>query len=379
MPIHSCERCGYSLELPEGNRLNCGCHLATFIDNRPKQRIPAVGKVGTELAAIIPRIFRKSKKCGCHEYANLMDSWGIDGCIQRYDEIVATLVKRANRQWFLRMFPDSSKEAKAKQWLDQAIENALRALKASRPDNGDWYVAITTAPRKDCTLIQCIASMRKAGWEPTIFAEPGSTATDAETIWNESRKGCWHNWLASARYALDNSNAKIILTVQDDSLFHPDSRAFMEASRWPSKDVGFVSLYTPKHYSFAAGGKLRPPGIYRIRTTSLWGACALVWPRDVLAKVIEHPIARQWTGARPRSGNKAVIQKRRDNPHLIANSDTAIGRILNKMGRTMWFVDPSPVSHIAVHSAIGHGSNTGRRNCYRCADHSIPLEAQVRP
>lgn len=357
-------------------RLFCSCGAKTespIPSKRPE------GKVGTELAAIIPRIFRKSKKCDCMAFAYEMDTWGIAGCIKHYDEIIDHLVRQANRRWFLRMFPDATKEAKAREWLDLAIDKAKQALKATRPDNGDWYVAITTAPRKDCTLIQCIESMRKAGWEPTIFAEPGSTASDAETIWNPERKGCWHNWLASARYALDNSNAKYILTVQDDSLFHPDSRTFAESSLWPSRDVGFVSLYTPKHYSFAAGGKLRPPGIYRIRTTSLWGACALVWPRDVLAKVVEHPIARQWTGARPRSGNKAVIQRRRDNPHLIANSDTAIGRILNKIGRTMWFVDPSPVSHIAVHSAIGHGSNTGRRNCYRCADHSIPLEAQVRP
>ena len=373
-----CEACGN--DYPGiTKRLFCSCGAKTESAFVQPLRLAPAGKVGTELAAIIPRIFRKSKTCGCQAYANLMDSWGIDGCIQRYDEIIATLVKRANRQWFLRMFPDASKEAKAKQWLDQAIENALRSLKASRPQNGNWYVAITTAPRKDCTLIQCIESMRKAGWEPTIFAEPGSTASDAETIWNPERKGCWHNWLASARHALAHSDAKYILTVQDDSLFHPDSRSFAESILWPSKDVGFVSLYTPKHYSFSAGSKLRPVGIHRIKTTSLWGACALVWPRDVLANVVEHPIARQWTGARPRSGNKGVIQKRKDNPHLIANSDTAIGRILNKMRRSMWFIDPSPVSHIAIHSAIGHGSNTGRRNCHRCADHSTPLLQQVRP
>ena len=348
-------------------------HTASAITGR--------GKVGTELAKIIPRIFRQNDKCECKEYANRMDSWGIDGCIARRQEIIQTLVRRANRRWFLRLFPDATKEAKATEWLDQAIANAQLALQPkTRTIKGkdDWYVAITTAPRKDCTLLSCIESIRQAGWEPTVFAEPGSTITDAATVWNDARKGCWHNWLASAKYALTQSDAKIILTVQDDVAFHPDSRDFCESILWPAKHAGFVSLYTPKHYSFSKTA-MKPVGVNRIKTSSLWGACALVWRREVLQQVVNHPIAQQWLGVRPRSGNPAVLQRRRDNPHMIANSDTAIGRILNKLGRTMWFVDPSPCSHIAVHSTIGHGGNGGRRNCYRCADHSRPLKEQVLP
>jgi hypothetical protein len=102
-----------------------------------------------------------------------------------------------------------------------------------------------------------------------------------------------------------------------------------------------------------------------------------VWRREVLSSVIDHRIAKAWAGARPKSGNKAVIQRRRDNPHTIANSDTAIGKICNAMGIGMWFVDPSPVSHIARYSTISHGDNTGRRNAYRIADHSLPLSYQV--
>jgi hypothetical protein len=43
----------------------------------------------------------------------------------------------------------------------------------------------------------------------------------------------------------------------------------------------------------------------------------------------------------------------------------------------MWFMDPSPVQHIAKYSATNHGGNTGKRNCGRCAKYSIPLEDQV--
>jgi hypothetical protein len=237
-----------------------------------------------------------------------------------------------------------------------------------------WAVAVTTAPRRDCTLRRCIASMQACGWSPTIFAEPNATrAKGINTIENKRRLGVWHNWLQAARWAIDQ-DAEYIITVQDDSLFHPDSKSFIESIQWPA-DAAFVSLYTPKHYTVANGGRLRPPGINRIRTSSLWGACALVWRPKVLARVIDHPIAKTWLGVR---GSRPEIRQRRAaDPALIANSDTAIGRIVNAIGLGMYFVDPSPVSHIARHSSIGHGSNNGRRNAYRIADRSLPLIKQV--
>lgn len=166
------------------------------------------------------------------------------------------------------------------------------------------------------------------------------------------------------------------MTVQDDSLFHPDSKLFVDSLSWP-KNCGFVSLYTPKHYSLNKQNKLRPIGVNRIVTKSLWGACALVWRRDTLKSVIETPTCKYWLGAPPKSGAKSVLENRKKNPSLIANSDTAIGKAINRLGLDMFFVDPSPVHHIAQFSTISHGDNTGRRNCYRCADFEKPLMDQV--
>lgn len=171
------------------------------------------------------------------------------------------------------------------------------------------------------------------------------------------------------------TNAEFILTVQDDAYFHPDSKAFLDAIVWPS-DAGFISLYTPKHYSDG-----RQPGLNRIRTSSLWGACALAWRRESLEQVIAHTIAHSWCGVPPKSAatRSAVMERRKRQPDTIANSDTAIGRILNAMGLSMYFVDPSPVQHIAPVSSISHGGNEGRRNCSRCADHRERLVDQVFP
>jgi hypothetical protein len=259
-----------------------------------------------------------------------------------------------------------------------AIHRTREKLSAAHPvtNNGDWFVAVTTAPRKRCTLQECLDSIRNAGWEPTVFAEPGSTLTDAFTITNEDKKGVWHNWLASARYALEKTDAKLILTVQDDSLFHPESRQFVESIEWPS-DAGFVSLYTAKHYSFSNNGELRPIGINRINTKSFWGSVALAWKREVLQAAVDSSVASKWLGVKPRSGSVSVIKSRRNNPALIANSDAAHGKIVRSLGLSVYCIDPSPVQHIAIHSTISHGGNTGRRNCYRCADHDTPLADQV--
>jgi len=239
-------------------------------------------------------------------------------------------------------------------------------------------VAVTTAPRNECTLAYCLASIESCGWIPIVFAEPNATATDYQTIASPTKLGIWHNWLNSCRWSLENTDSEYVLTVQDDSLFHPDCKRFVDSMVWP-RNAAFVSLYTPKHYSQRKDRTLRPVGINRITTKSLWGACALLWRRDTLSQVLDTPTCRHWLGATPKSRSKTVFENRRLNPSTIANSDTAIGKSINRLGLDMYFIDPSPVHHIARFSTISHGDNTGRRNCSRCADFDRPLSDQVYP
>lgn len=344
---------------------------------------------GTELKRLVSWFWSPSKKCNrCTDRAIKMNRWGVDKCRRRKDLIVAWLRQSAEKN----NLPFS--QVAASILIDLAISNAekktrprLEIIKSDR-----WAVAVTTAPRRECTLQQCVDSIRGCGWEPVVFAEPGSTSVNAETMWNHTRLGVWHNWLNSAKWCLENTKADFILTVQDDSLFHPDSKTFAESILWPAENAAFVSLYTPKHYTIRKDGTVRDPGVNRIVTKSLWGACALIWPREVLQQVVTHPVATHWAGASPmrtttdsngkkrkrlRSEIQAIYEKRRSDPSTIANSDTAIGKIANAMGKTMWFVDPSPVQHIARFSTISHGDNSGRRNAWRIAHHERPLNEQV--
>lgn len=259
-----------------------------------------------------------------------------------------------------------------------------------------WTAVLTTAPRRDPTVHLSIESLRHAGLEPIVFAEPDSPATDALTYTAPTRLGVWHNWLRSAHWALDNTSAAYILTVQDDALLHPDSQAFLSALPWPN-NAAFVSLYTPRLYSFTSprqGFQPLPPGLRRIHTRSLWGALALVWERSALAAALAHPLAASWLGAKPRryitvEGRRhrrtrpeieAIYQHRRQDPATIANSDTAIGKLCNAIQRPMYFVDPSAVCHLAKFSSItNHGGNTGNRQAHRIADFDRPLFNQVFP
>jgi|GEM_PF-2027510 len=307
---------------------------------------------------------------------------------QKRDELADTIIRRGAdilpgwARFAMKQAPAVTRRLVLR-WIDRAIvRGASPALPIARPKTWkhNWVAVVTTAPRREPTLEHCVDSMRVAGWEPVVFAEPGSVAVEAQTITHPERLGVWHNWLASVRWALQHTDADVIMTVQDDSLFHSDSRAVAEQLLWPSANCGFLSLYTAKHYQLKHDNpNAWTTGVRRVKTRNFWGSCALAWPRPVLEQALKTKIARNWLGVLPRrrSQHADAVARRKAEPHRIQNSDTAIGKIVNSLKREMWFIDPSPVSHVARHSAIGHGGNLGRRNCYRCADHAIPLAEQV--
>jgi hypothetical protein len=337
--------------------------------------------VGTEVHKMIPAWLEKPG-CKCKDMARKMNVWGTSGCENNRQVILNHLTRKAKEVGFFSWVP----EVATRMVVDRMITSAINKVKSKEKHNQNkWYCAVTTAPRDIPTLNTCLQSLQIAGWDPFIFAEPNSVKPLVEFkdsyIINDERKGVWHNWLQSLRYGLENTDANIFLTVQDDSLFHPDSKTFVEKILWPAENVGFVSLYTPKHYSIQPKfkTKARPKGVNRIHTKSFWGACGLVWPRPVVEAIVDHPFALQWLGAhlRTKSAWESMKEKRRKEPWRIQNSDTAIGKLMNRMERTMWFCDPSPVQHISLTSATGHGGNKGRRNCGRCASWEESLFDQI--
>jgi hypothetical protein len=345
--------------------------------------------IGTELEKIIESYVGHIECPACRRTVISLNGHTADTIALKRDELVETIYKRGRQllnpalKVALKLGSQPAKRV-INVWLDRAI--AAGTVQASVPQirsvetRRTWAVGVTTAPRKDPTLTACIDSLHAAGFDPVVFAEPGSERTNARVMQNETKRGCWHNWLHTARWLLEHTDADVLMTVQDDAVFHPDSLEFADSVLWPREDTAFVSLYTPKHYQLKAGDPERwGPGVRRVTTTSLWGTLAVAWDRDTLAKVVDHHIAKTWLGVGPRKkcARPAHFQARRQDPSSINNADTAVGKICNLLGRSMWFLDPSPVVHIAKHSAIAHGDNSGRRNCHRCADHDKPLAEQI--
>ena len=273
--------------------------------------------VGTEVHKMIPK-FLEQPGCKCKDMARKMNLWGPDGCENNKTIIVNHLCHKAETVGFLSWVPKSATRMVVERMVTSAI-----------------------------------------------------------VIQNEKRRGVWWNWIDSLKYGLENTDANIFMTVQDDSMFHPDSKSFAEKIMWPDERTGFISLYTPKHYSVVPKFKTKPKptGVNRVYSKALWGACAMVWPRAVVEAMMEHPFLEQWYGAPTRTKThwERIKKQRIEEPWRIQNSDTAIGKLMNKMERSMWFVDPSPVNHVSLTSATGHGDNKGKRNCGRCAEWNSSL------
>lgn len=267
-----------------------------------------------------------------------------------------------------------------------------------------WAVGVTTAPRRRPTLLDCLDSLRDAGWTPTVFAEPFSFLGGVEfpIVQRERQLGVYHNWLDMARSLLrENPDADAFLTVQDDAIVHPQAKAWLDSVGFPASDTGFVSLYTPTHYSHACdvldesgillrsthnwklgrnraariGGSVRPglckpPGLHQHPTHCMWGACALAFPRAALERIVSRPEADAWKGMRFKSGSRTPADRA---PHEVKNADYFIGRSARDLGLKRYWCVPSLAQHIARHSSCGHGGNTDLRMHARSYDAGTDL------
>ena len=277
-------------------------------------------------------------------------------------------------------------------------EPAERPLhpQAAWPIDGTLIAAVTVAPRSEATAHACLQSLQQAGIPTIAFCEPGSPRVSADrVIFNPHRLGCYGNWMSAARYVLEQTPAQKVLFMQDDTVVSPRSRQFLEHG-WPGGPVGFVSLYTPKHYqrkyvlrrasdglvarsypSLSQAQRVAPAGwtaeaydwplgVNRIRTGNLWGACAMCFTREVLQALLAMPLVQRWRGVRFKK------RTRPREPWEIANTDNMIGRALNRLRLPMYFVNPSLAQHVASRSTIGHGGLGGRRQAWRVVP-DLPL------
>jgi GT2 family glycosyltransferase len=208
-----------------------------------------------------------------------------------------------------------------------------------------WAVGITAAPRRQPTVARCAASVRAAGWEPTLFAEPGTNGLPAgfAIVERPQRLGIWQNYVQTLRDLLTaHPEAQAIVVLQDDVVLCRDVREFLEHDLWPGLNPGMVSLYVPEEKE--AGGQA---GCDR-RGGTVIGICAAVFPRTVAERLVDSPFARAWRGCHHRGGCEP-------DPLRKKAIDTGICEQLKAWGLPVWNYRPSLAQHIADTSAVGHG------------------------
>lgn len=104
---------------------SCRCGYSSFASEMRQARRQTVEKVGSELKKLIPSVFENAG-CGCCAYAMKMDVWGIEGCLERREEIIERLVSQAAKTP-VGLLPTSLTRLAANKLFDKAIARVRRA------------------------------------------------------------------------------------------------------------------------------------------------------------------------------------------------------------------------------------------------------------
>lgn len=206
-----------------------------------------------------------------------------------------------------------------------------------------WAVGVTTAPRQTPTVDRCVKSLKRSGFHPFVFSEPGSmTDLGCPVVQRHKRLGCWRNYVQTLRDLLClQPNAEAIAVFQDDVVACLDLREFLEHDLWPSQRTGVVSVYSPEEYE--AGESI---GIDR-RKKMILGLQGAVYPRAVAQRLVDE-FGHDWRGGHDPKNSVAE-------PHLKKAADTWVAESISKMGLGVFHYRPSMIQHIDAKSAIGHG------------------------
>lgn len=213
-----------------------------------------------------------------------------------------------------------------------------------------WAVGMVTAPRKDPTFGESMRSMIEAGWDaPRIFAEPESPIPDdlkhLPITQRDTVASAWGNWYMGLHELLTREpNADAYMIAQDDVVFAPGDgqenlRQFLDRALWPDEKTGVVSIYCSSAYHRA------DHGWHQLERKWVWGACALIFPRESLRHFLA-TTAADWTA----QGRTRKV-------------DIAVGVWQKDHNRSAWFCSPSLTQHVGHTSTIWSEKNhaVGRR------------------
>ena len=114
-----------------------------------------------------------------------------------------------------------------------------------------WSVGVITAPRqKGYYLDRTLESLKNAGWEAVVFAEPGSIVPSSwQTVSRRKQFGDWSNWACGLyELLLTEPESDYFFMAEDDVVLWNGSKKYLEQWLPLLEPFGAVSIYCPQQY-----------------------------------------------------------------------------------------------------------------------------------
>lgn len=339
---------------------------------------------GTELKELLSTFGLDPGSCNCNRRAILMDQWGVEGCLDRREDILRWLREEWKRLgWLTRMhtglrallggFVGDPRDPAAAVF-DEAMRRAAARLPAApaapegeesmRPPLTWAYGVITVPDRRQDLLPDTLRSLARAGFpEPRLFVDGGGWATRAEyqgfnlpvTVRDGPAVGVFLNWyLALLELYGRNPQAERYAIFQDDVLAVHGLREYLDrTTRRPEK--AYWNLYTfLNNEPHMAGSRM-----------GTWKEAAILTGRDP-ANPIPDPERRQCgAGALglvfTREGVQTLLASKQMAVHPSTtdyprkNVDGQVVGAMNAAGWREWVHYPSLLYHAGVLSTVEPG------------------------
>lgn len=208
----------------------------------------------------------------------------------------------------------------------------------------NWSVGVTTAPRRQATLDDCLNSLEQAGWDEfSLFVDGEVDSTGvADAVHQTIRRpaaGAWPNYhLSLLEMLLRSPNADAYMIVQDDTLFpNAPVREYLERTLWSTDSDGFIGEQVASLYCCGQDQDV-VDGWAPFQERWKYGAVAIVFSSEAANAFVHSP--------------EAIAHGFDSEDRRLAGIDDVIGHWLVSRGLHMLRPTPSLVEHIGHVSTL---------------------------